>query len=47
MIVGAGSELLDIQLSVPKPAWLPPEPILGFFARRRRRKMAAIGASER
>ena len=47
MIVGAGSELLDIQLSVPKPAWLPPEPILGFFARRRRRKMAAIGESER
>ena len=47
MIVGAGSELLDVQLSVPKPSWLPPEPILGFFARRRRRKMAAIGESER
>ena len=47
MIVGANSELLDIQLSVPKPSWLPPEPFLGFFARRRRRRMAAIGESER
>ena len=47
MIVGADSELLDIQLSVPKPSWVPPEPILGFFARRRRRQMAAIGESER
>lgn len=47
MIVGAGSALLDIQLSVPKPSWLPLEPILGFFARRRRRQMAAIGVSER
>jgi glycine/D-amino acid oxidase-like deaminating enzyme len=47
MAVGASSPLLTDQRSSPRPTLLPPEPILGLFARRRRRRMATIGQSER
>lgn len=38
-ILGRESELLQIQKSLPKPAWLPPEPLLGAFVRRKIEKM--------
>ena len=47
LVVGADSDLLNDQLAVPKPTWLPPEPLLGFFARRRRRRMTSEGVAER
>ena len=41
------SALLADQLATPLPTLLPPEPILGFFARRRRRQMEREGIEER
>lgn len=43
----ANSPLLADQLATPRPTLLPPEPLLGFFARRRRTKMALQGIEER
>ena len=45
--LGVDSPLLADQLATPFPSWVPPEPILGFFARRRRQKMALTGIEER
>jgi len=45
--LGFESPLLDDLLATPKPSWVPPEPILGYFARRRRRRMALEGVEER
>jgi len=45
-IVGAESDLLRDQLSLPTPAWLPPDPILGYFVKRRRVAMMSVGAEE-
>ena len=45
--LGADSPLLADQLATPLPTLLPPEPILGFFARRRRRQMEQEGIEER
>ncbi len=45
--LGADSALLADQLATPLPSLLPPEPILGFFARRRRQRMALEGIEER
>lgn len=35
LMVGQDSALLRDQQRVPSPAWMPPEPVRGFFARRR------------
>ena len=45
--LSADSPLLEDQLATPLPTLLPPEPILGFFARRRRRQMEMEGIEER
>ena len=47
LVVGAESDLFADQLATPKPTLLPPEPILGFFARRRVQRMTLDGAEER
>ena len=39
-ILGRDSELLEVQKSLPPPAWLPPEPLLGAFVRRKINRMA-------
>ena len=38
-ILGRDSELLEVQKSLPPPAWLPPEPLLGAFVRRKINRM--------
>ncbi|MEQ8370907.1 MAG: FAD-binding oxidoreductase [Alphaproteobacteria bacterium] len=45
-IVGATSPLLNDMHSQPKPAWLPPDFILGYFVNKRRHIMAQNGADE-
>lgn len=47
LIAGVDSDLLKDQLAIPKPSWLPPEPILSFFVRQRRKKMSTAGLAER
>jgi hypothetical protein len=37
-IVGNTSALLTDQMSLPRPRWLPPEPIRGFIGRHRIRR---------
>jgi len=45
-ICGQPSELLDVMLSLPKAALLPPEPLLGLVVNHRLRKIEREGASE-
>jgi glycine/D-amino acid oxidase-like deaminating enzyme len=47
MICGVDSELLQVMLSLPKAAMLPPDPILRFVVDRRIDKFAATGPGER
>jgi glycine/D-amino acid oxidase-like deaminating enzyme len=47
MICGVDSELLQIMLSLPKAAMLPPDPILRFVVDRRIAKFAETGPGER
>jgi len=46
-ICGEESELLDVMLSLPRAALLPPDPILRFAVRRRIGRIAAAGPGER
>jgi len=46
-ICGEESELLDVMLSLPRAALLPPDPILRFAVRRRIDRIAAAGPGER
>ena len=46
-ICGVDSELLEIMLSLPKAAFLPPDPILRFVVNREIDKVAATGPGER
>ena len=46
-ICGEDSELLQVMLSLPKAALLPPDPILRFFVDRRIGRIAAAGPGER
>ena len=46
-ICGEDSELLQVMLSLPRAALLPPDPILRFVVNRRVGRFAAAGAAER
>ena len=46
-ICGEDSELLQVMLSLPRAALLPPDPILRFVVNRRVSRFAAAGAAER
>ena len=46
-ICGEDSELLQVVLSLPRAALLPPDPILRFVVNRRVSRLAAAGAAER
>ena len=46
-ICGEDSELLQVMLSLPRAALLPPDPILRFVVNRRVSRFAASGAAER
>ena len=46
-ICGEESELLEVMLSLPRAARLPPEPLLCFAVRRRVGRIAAAGPGER
>ena len=47
LALGVESSILDDHLSTPEPAWVPPEPILGWIARRRWESILNYGSEER
>ena len=46
-ILGAESSILADHLATPKPAWVPPEPLLGLVAYRRWQSIVSRGSEER